>query len=122
MTKVLIVDDQEPIRNLLMSYLSRFGFECQEASNGKEALGRIREGDFKLVISDLRMPEMDGFELISNISTSENPIPVIIMTGVNNLGREDLDFLQSRKAFMRIIKKPFDLKELKTEIESCLGL
>lgn len=122
MNKILVVDDQESVRNLLVAFLGRSGFKCQEASNGKEAFERMEERSFSLVISDLKMPEMDGYELLAKISTLKKPIPVIIITGTRNINKEDLDFLKSRKAFRGIIKKPFSLKDLVAKVLVCINL
>jgi len=61
--KVLVVDDEEMIRRLILTILSKQGHHCDTASNGFEALDKIRKEHFDAVITDIEMPKMDGFIL-----------------------------------------------------------
>ena len=64
---VLVVEDEPPIRTMLAQYLGRQGYEVATASDGREALGVLRSRSFDLVMSDVRMPGMDGIELLHEI-------------------------------------------------------
>jgi DNA-binding response OmpR family regulator len=119
MVKVLIVDDDAAIRRMLTVALET-DFEIFLASNGLEALEKNIVDQPSVIISDLKMPIMDGFELLAKISTLNRPTPVIIMTGKRYITPEEDDWLKSRPAFGGIIKKPFDLKELRSKIEAVL--
>ncbi|HNQ62705.1 MAG TPA: response regulator [Syntrophorhabdaceae bacterium] len=81
--KILIVDDDQDIRLLLDFNLSGEGYEVLEATHGAEALDIIKTGEVNLVVTDLSMPVMDGYELIKNLK--DNPetskIPVLLLTG-----------------------------------------
>ena len=63
-SKILIVDDEKAIRESVSLVLTEEGYETEIASNGKEALKLLNELDFEVLITDLKMPEMDGIELI----------------------------------------------------------
>lgn len=84
MTKLLIVEDEENLRDLYAEELEESGYEVSRASNGKEAIELVRKKDFDLVIMDIRMPEMDGIETLGKIISLERKIPVIIYTAYSN--------------------------------------
>jgi len=84
MKKLLIVEDEENLRDLYAEDLEESGYEVIKASNGKEALNLVRNGTFDLIIMDIRMPEMDGIETLGKVITMEKKIPVIIYTAYSN--------------------------------------
>ena len=84
MTKLLIVEDEENLRDLYAEDLEESGYEVTKASNGKEAINLVRNGSFDLIIMDIRMPEMDGIETLGKIITMERKLPVIIYTAYSN--------------------------------------
>ncbi len=122
MNQVLIIDDSPEILGLLGAFLEGIGgIQFFGASNGLEAL-EIMKDETKtpqMVISDLDMPELDGFRLLQEISNSGKNIPVFIITG-GNLSEKELAWLQSQSAFRGILKKPFSLKELREKIKENL--
>jgi chemotaxis protein histidine kinase CheA len=76
---VLVVDDSISVRRVIVRHLRRMGLDVDEASDGLEALGRLRSCVYRLVVTDLEMPRLDGFELLAELQRSEllAPIPVI---------------------------------------------
>ena len=76
---VLVVDDSISVRRVIVRHLRRMGLDVDEASDGLEALGRLRSRPYRLVVTDLEMPRLDGFELLAELQRSEPlaPIPVI---------------------------------------------
>ena len=84
MTKLLIVEDEENLRDLYAEDLEESGYEVTKASNGKEAINLVRNGSYDLIIMDIRMPEMDGIETLGKVITMEKKIPVIIYTAYSN--------------------------------------
>ncbi|MEM7714074.1 MAG: CHASE2 domain-containing protein [Cyanobacteria bacterium P01_A01_bin.68] len=80
---ILIVDDQDENRLFLMNYLKKIGFECFEATNGKEGLKQTEEIKPDLILTDTSMPEMDGLEMIQTIGNYEEygNIPIIVSSG-----------------------------------------
>ncbi len=79
--QILIVDDEEMIQSLLAQRLGKEGYSCVVANNGKEALSRFYRADISLIISDIRMPEMDGLELLRNVRAVRPSTAFIVMTG-----------------------------------------
>ncbi len=90
--KVLVVDDQEVNRGLLKIYLSKLDYEVKEASDGLEALNRLHEDDFDLLICDILMPNMDGWQVLKEVRSDERikNIPVIVLTAKD----EDADMFK----------------------------
>ena len=81
---ILIVDDEEQIRSIIKNYLQHFKAAMHEVSNGKEALKFLSKKSVDLTILDIKMPEMDGLELLRNIKVKYPEITNIILTGFGN--------------------------------------
>ncbi|MDH6373110.1 MULTISPECIES: response regulator transcription factor [unclassified Paenibacillus] len=112
--KILIIDDEAPMRELLQLYLHAEGYSTESAAGGKEALSRITVADFDLVILDLMMPIMDGFDVckaIRQIST----VPIIMLTA----REETVDKVVGLKIGADdYLTKPFEHQELIARMES----
>ncbi|MDW7675213.1 MAG: response regulator, partial [Bacillota bacterium] len=78
-TKILIVDDEARMRDLIKMYLLKEGYQVIEASNGKEALDKMANNNFDLVILDIMMPEIDGLTLCKEIR-KKSDIPIVMVT------------------------------------------
>ena len=78
--KILIVDDEEVLRNLANEILSEEGYQVSLAGSGEEALGYFNRDSFDLVIADLKMPGMDGMELLKKIKEKDPDAQVILLT------------------------------------------
>ncbi|MBQ4900991.1 response regulator transcription factor [Paenibacillus sp. Marseille-P2973] len=114
--KVLIVDDEWNMRNLLRIYLLKEGFEAKEASNGHEALAWIDREEFDIVLLDVMMPDMDGWQVCQGIR-ARSQVPVLMLTArsetkdkVRGLGLGADDYLT----------KPFEPEELIARIYSLI--
>ena len=82
---ILVVDDEESVLSALASILSAEGYQTSTATNGVEALEQIKDKAFDLVFTDLKMPEMDGLELIKEVSQLENKPTVVMMSAFANV-------------------------------------
>jgi len=113
MAKVLVVDDEPAAVELLVEFLSSKGYEVLTATNGEEALQRIKEDRPHLVLLDIRMPKMDGMEVLRRIREIDPEMGVIMVTAVNeeDVGRKALEM----GAFDYIVK-PLDLKYLERSL------
>jgi len=109
--RILIVDDDNCIRNLLVESLSRAGFQTSEAVNGKEALQSITTQAPDLILSDINMPEMDGFELSKAVKSNRelSSIPFVVMSA--NADRAQMVSMVDQGVAC-YITKPFNLNEL----------
>ena len=116
--KILIVDDFATLRMSLKSVLEQLGYsEIDEAKDGKEAVGKLKEMDYDLIISDIDMPVMNGFELLDYVKKDDNlkNIPVIFITA--EAEREKI--VESIKAGLdAYITKPFSISTLQQKIEN----
>ena len=113
MPSVLVVDDQDQVRQLIRETLEQAGYEVEEASNGKEGVERYRAKSSDLVIMDLLMPDQDGLEAIMVLRREFPHTRVIAMTGASDtIGV--LNLLDVAKMFgaRRTLQKPFELNVL----------
>ena len=78
--RVLIVDDNEDVRRILARRLTLAGFDVAAASNGREGLAVLHTGRWVLVLLDLMMPELDGFEFLARVRAERAAPPVVVMT------------------------------------------
>lgn len=79
--RVLLVDDQPELRRIFRRSLVKLGHEVVEAANGRAAVELVREQHFDVVISDVRMPDMDGVELLQQLCEHDAELPVILVSG-----------------------------------------
>ncbi len=107
--RVLIVDDQEVLRNLLAKFMVKAGFEPIEAPNGKKGVELYKMTRPSVVLSDIMMPEMDGLALLREIKQVDKDAVVILMTGYGN---EDILLEALRGGAVNFFKKPFDFTEI----------
>lgn len=111
--KILIVDDQFGIRALLSEVFSQEGYETFQAENGRVALEIVNREKPCLVLLDMKIPGMDGLEILKQIKKMEPDMKVIMMTAYG-----ELDMLKeaSKLGVLRHFTKPFDIEELKLEV------
>ncbi len=83
--KILVIDDEVYIRDSVIGFLEDFGFEVIDAENGKIGLERFENENPDLVLCDLRMPEMDGLEVLASVTEKNSKIPIIIVSGAGNI-------------------------------------
>ena len=104
MESILIVEDTESLRDVLCTVLSGEGYKVQAAESAEEGLRLFQENDYTLVVSDLRLPNMSGLDLVKETRELNNSVPVIVMTAYGELrtavlarrgrAREGLDGLE----------------------------
>lgn len=83
--RILVVDDEEPVRDVLYQGLTKFGYRVALAKSGEEALGTFTSGSFDIVITDLKMPKMDGLDLIRMIRQKNPEVAFFVITGYPSL-------------------------------------
>jgi len=110
--RVLIVDDGEPVRNLLADFFSFNGYEALTAGNGGEALEILEDTPCGLLITDLNMPGMDGIELVRKVRNLGIPLTII----GTSIYHKEVEFLRVGADFFLL--KPFDFHYLKTILKS----
>ena len=113
--KVLIAEDDRDSRELLAWMLQKLGYQVVAAANGKEAWDAFRKGRFRLVISDVLMPEIDGLELCRRIRTHKQSKYTYIIMITALIGKKD--YLEGMDAGADdFVTKPFDPDELKARL------
>lgn len=115
--RVLLADDDPPVRGLLRVLMSRAGYEVLEASTGQEVLDLIRREEVGVVLLDLMMRDVGGFEVIEHLR-SERPEMLRCVIVVTAASGKDFARLPSEDVF-RVLRKPFEIQELLTTIEEC---
>jgi two-component system response regulator ResD len=114
---VLIVDDEQPLRSLVRLYLEQEGFQVEEAVNGVEALLKINAEEYKLVVLDLMMPELDGWEVCRQVRKSKKDLPIIMLTAKTEVEDKLAGFDLDVDDYMG---KPLDPRELVARINALL--
>jgi DNA-binding NtrC family response regulator len=115
--KILLADDESSVRRVLQFKLEKRGFSVETASDGVEALNALRETSFDLLLSDIRMPRMDGIELLNEAKLVQPSIKVILITAHATVNQA----VQAVKlGAFDYITKPFDDEELFMAIEKAL--
>lgn len=107
---VLVVDDDDGVRSLVRAVLRRHGHDVDTARDGAEALDKIREEQYSLILLDLMMPKVDGLEVLEKVSENhiESDALIVVMTAADDSLISQLD----RRLVHGLIRKPFDIEEL----------
>lgn len=116
MKKILVVDDEEAIRLLYREELTEAGYQVDVAQDGAEALRKLQQVRPDLMTIDLRMPGMDGIELLSRVRAMYRDLPIVISTAYGDLRREFGTWASDA-----YVTKSADLQELKTKITELLA-
>lgn len=109
--QVLLVDDEPVVRKVLRRALVRVGFDVTDVADGHAALDQARRSDFDLVVSDVRMPNMSGLDLLEQLSRHRPRLPVILISG--SLETAGLQRAKALGAF-DVLKKPFAFQRLQS--------
>lgn len=117
MLNILVVDDNEKIRRLMEIYLRREGFEVLHAENGAAALDVLEKFPVSLIIADVMMPEMDGYELTRELRENRYTIPVLMVTAKEAFPDKKKGFESGADDYMT---KPVDMDELVLRVKALL--
>ncbi len=115
--RILIVDDEEDLRELFSQVVEFSGIATETASGGHEAFELTKAKNFDAVLSDIRMPEGDGAELLKNIKKEQPDLPVYIMSGYNDFTIDELLSLGAEKVYTKPFNYEEFLKDLKEKID-----
>ena len=117
--RVLLADDEPDIRDLYRQMLEGCGYQVDEAEDGREVLDLIEVGTFDLVILDLYMPHVDGFEALEMLRAKDSQVPVIVMTGYypDDVVTERIQGLGVNK----VLRKPVMITSLMTTVREVAG-
>lgn len=123
MAKILVIDDERAIRNTLKDILEFEGYTVEVAQDGRKGLEAARTGGYDLIYSDVKMPELDGLELLGALKQPENPeeyveTPVVMISGHGNI---ETAVEALKKGAYDFIEKPLDLNRLLVTTKNALA-
>ncbi len=117
MLKILMAEDDGELRRLFAHVLIKNGYSVREVSNGREALDALDEDYFDLIISDIMMPVMDGYELVRLLRDAGNTTPVMMITAKDAFDDMRLGFLSGTDDYM---VKPINVNEMVLRVQALL--
>jgi two-component system response regulator AtoC len=117
--RILVVDNEAKMRRILELSLRSMGHEVEQAGDGQEALAKIESGSFDLVLTDLRMPRLDGIGLLTALRDADNDIPVIVMTAYGTI--------ETAVAAMKVgaadyVIRPFEMETIEMAVTRALTM
>lgn len=118
--RILIVDDDPDLIDLLESYFKKAGYEVEGANNGKDALQKIENNKYDLVLLDVMMPYIDGYHVAYEVTSKYGQYAprIIIMTSRDVSAEKGIAFLSGAHS---TVQKPFSLEELGKQVETALS-
>src|SRR5438270_5995838 len=116
--RILVVDDEEPIREIVASMLGTAGYQCKQAASGMEALAVLTSGeDFELMLSDLMMADLDGIGLLERTKEKYPDMPVVMVTAVHDIS---VALAAIRNGAYDYLLKPFEREQLLNTVSRAL--
>ena len=115
--KILVADDEQEVADTVVDIMSGLGYSATAAYGGIEAVKRFQEGDYQLVITDLKMPEMNGIDLLKTVNGLDAKVPVIVVTGYGTV-KEAVEAIKI--GAYDFIAKPVEGEKLKLIVERAL--
>ncbi|MDD4311679.1 MAG: response regulator transcription factor [Eubacteriales bacterium] len=117
MPKILVVEDDIDLNNLIRTVLEGKGHEVFSAQNGKIALDTLDTTHIDLIISDIMMPQLDGFSMLTDLRQANMEMPVLLITAKGSLADKSKGFSSGADDYM---VKPIDIKELELRVNALL--
>ena len=117
MFNILVVEDDKNLRKLIVTCLKRENYNTYEATNGVEALNVLDEQYIDLIVTDIMMPQMDGYELIRELREADYSMPILLVTAKSTLSDKKEGFLLGADDYM---VKPIDVEELPLRVKALL--
>jgi CheY-like chemotaxis protein len=112
--RVLVVDDDEAIRKLIAAILRRRSFHVDTVANGEEALRKLAEQHYDLMLLDLMMPKVDGYSVIDRVREQKLDVEIVVVTAAGASQVKAID----RNLVRAVISKPFDVSQLVEVVSS----
>ena len=115
--RILVADDEEALRTVLSSELEGEGYNVKSAADGQEAISMLQKLEFDLILLDIKMPNVDGFEVLKFVKEHAPKTKVVMLTGFADLKNA----IESKKLGAEdFVSKPYDLVDLLTTVERVL--
>jgi CheY-like chemotaxis protein len=110
--RVLVIEDDPNIREVVCALLASFGYDCQTVADGRSGLVCVGEGGWDLVLIDLAIPDMHGWEVVDAIRQQAPTLPILLMTGLS----DPAILRRARDCRVRVLPKPFYVRTLKAAL------
>jgi DNA-binding response OmpR family regulator len=122
MPRILVIDDDEPLRSVLCRALERAGYDALEAADGRAALEvlRLQDGRVDVIVTDIVMPDMEGIELIMSLRKTHPSLPVIAMSGGGRSSPHGYLQIARGAGAVSVLAKPFEIQTLLTTVKALL--
>ena len=117
MFNILVVEDDKNLKKLIVTYLKKNNYNSFEATNGEEALDIMDKSYIDLIVSDVMMKEMDGFELTKNLRQAKYKVPILLVTAKSTIEDKKMGFLLGADDYM---VKPVDMEEMMLRVKVLL--
>jgi DNA-binding NtrC family response regulator len=121
MARVLVIDDEEDMRNMLVAGLSRDGHTVFQAADGVEGTEILAREPIDLVITDILMPNKEGFEMIIELRKNRPDLKVVAMSGGGIMSGPEALRVAKNLGAHATLRKPFRIADLRRTVEECLG-
>ena len=117
MPKILVIDDEKSIRKTLREILEYESFKVDEAQDGMEGFGMIQKEKYDIVLCDIKMPKMDGLELLNKVHALQPDTPIVMISGHGNI---ETAVEAVKKGAFDFIQKPLDLNRLLVTVRNAM--
>ncbi|MBN1822037.1 MAG: response regulator [Prolixibacteraceae bacterium] len=117
MKKILVVEDDQDIRELLVETLKRSDFEVDTAENGKTGLEKFRKQKYDLILTDIRMPVMDGLKMLKKIKKEDSRMPIVVITAYPSVDSAVECLVEGADDYL---VKPIKFDDLNVKIQKAL--
>ena len=117
LARILVVEDDEKLNHIVCAYLSGVGYQTTGCLNGEEALKKLEEAKYDMIVTDIMMPKTDGFRLAEEVRSSDKQIPILFMTARDDMTAKQRGY---RIGIDDYVVKPFDPDELLLRVGALL--
>jgi len=117
MSKILVIDDERSIRNTLKDILEYEKYEVDLAEDGKKGIDKVKQAEYDIVLCDIKMPGIDGIEVLEQLQELSSDTPVVMISGHGNI---DTAVESIKKGAYDFIEKPLDLNRLLITIRNAM--
>ena len=117
--KILIIDDEKDLSDVLKKYLTLKGYSVTVTYNGKDGIAEAKKGGYSIIVADIQLPDINGVEVIRGIEKIDNKARFLIITGYSITG-DISDLIESSKMVHGYIFKPFKPEHLEEKIKEIL--
>ena len=121
MKKILVIEDDPSMRLLISKVLLRFNYIVETAKNGRDMLSNYIPADYDMIITDIFMPEMDGYESIAAIRKDAPQLPILAISAGYLMNAKDSLYYAKELGANDVLVKPFSFKDLKAKVEELIG-